>query len=298
VKAGAVAAALRAFAAERAPVGVVGALAAALSAGPWALVRGDGAAFLRGAVVTGLVLFILRAVDDLRSVAHDRLAHPGRGLPSGRIPRRPLAAGAALLGVTAALAGGPVLAAGLAALAAWYAAYFALVARVPPVARPPLVNAVFLGIPLGVAALAEARVGPATGLAGDPGLVALALFYWLSATGHDFAHEVHAADEAPAGPPTTPSASIGGRTAAILGFGCYAAAFAGGLAAARAAPSRGVTPHLFTGALVVLSAYLGLRLVRLVVHPCRERARRLYVAGVACFALPSLLLAADRLLGW
>lgn len=295
MRAGAVAASLRAFAAERAPVVVVALLAAALSAGPWALVRGDAVAFLRGALVTGLVLFILRAVDDLRSVAHDRLAHPWRGLPSGRIPRRPLAVGAALLAVGAALAGGPLLAGGLSALAACYAAYYARIGWVPLVLRPALVNGVFFAIPWGIGLLTAAPARPDAGPEGDA-LPWLAFFFWLAAIGHDYAHEVHAEGERPAGPPTV-AQRIGPRAAALIALGCYVAAGGAGVAVVETARASGITPALFAVALLLCFGWVGPLLARLVVVPSREHARRLYVAGVACFALPSLCLAADRLLG-
>jgi 4-hydroxybenzoate polyprenyltransferase len=286
-----IAGSLRAFTAERAPVGVVAPLALALSAGPWALARGDGMALLRAAAVLFLVLLALRIADDLRSLAHDRIAHPGRAVPSGRIAARPLAAGAALLLAAALVLGLPHLSLGLVLLAAYYAAYYAAAERIPLVLRPPLVNAVFLAIPPGVALLAHGAV------AGRSAQAALAACFWLSAVGHDYAHEVHAQDEMPPGPPTIPPV-LGPRRTAALGLACYAAACAAGLLAARAARVPGGWPPLFVASLVLLYGFVGILLVRLIARPCRERARRLYVSGMACFAVPSLALGLDHLLHW
>jgi hypothetical protein len=50
--------------------------------------------------------------------------------------------------------------------------------------------------------------------------------------------------------------------------------------------------------LVVLYGLVGILLVRLIARPCRARAQRLYVGGMACFAVPSLMLGLDHLLRW
>jgi hypothetical protein len=286
-------ASLRAFAAERAPVGVVLPLAVSLCVGPWTLAGGDGPALLRSVAVAFLVLTALRIADDLRSLEHDRTFAPERALPSGRIAARPLALGAALLFVAAVLLSAPRLSVGLALLAACYAAYYALGERVPVVLRPPLVDAVFLAIPLGVAALGGAVLAGGGSGAGRAAL--LGLCFWLSAVGHDYAHEVHAAAEAqPA--LRTPSRTLGPRLTAVVALGCYAGGWTAGMLAVRGAFGPGSWPPLFVASLVVLFGYVAVLLVRLIAAPGRGRARRLYVAGFACFALPSLLLGLDRLL--
>ncbi len=285
---------LRAFADERASVPVAGALALALCAGPWALARGDGPALTRAALVLFFVLLALRIVDDLCSVAADRLAHPGRGLPSGRIATGPLAAAAATLYAAALLVGGSRLAPGLLALGACYAAHYSLADRIPLVVRPALVNAVFGAIPFGVARLVAAD---ARGGADARAVAALALTFWLAAVGHDVAHEVHAQSERPPGPPTV-SATIGPRAAALAALGCYVAAFAAGVWSAGAVAARMGPPRLFVASLAVLSAGTLALLAALVARPCHGRARRLYVVGVLAFAVPSLMLGLDRLLSW
>jgi hypothetical protein len=301
VRAHGIAGSLRAFAAERAPAGVVAPLALALCAGPWALARGDGFALLRAVAVAFLVLVALRIADDLCSLADDRIAHPERGVPSGRIQARPLILGCGVLFVAALLVGAPRLTLGLAALAAYYAAYYLLASRIPVVLRPPLVNAVFPAIPLGAGLLAtgSAAEGAAipAGSSGTAALLPLALLFWLSAVAHDYAHEVHAREEAPPGAPTA-SRVLGPRAAAVLALACHAAACAAGLLAARLARAPGHWPPLFVASLGVLYIYVGVLLIRLVARPRRERARRLYIAGVACFAVPSLLLGVDWLLRW
>jgi len=81
-----------------------------------------------------------------------------------------------------------------------------------------------------------------------------------------------------------------------IGLGCYAGGCVAGLVAAHGALVPGSWPPLFVTSLAVLFGYVGFLLVRLMARPGRERARRLYVSGVACFAVPSLLLGLDRLL--
>ena len=298
-------ASLRVFAAERAPAGVVLALAVSLSAGPWALAEADGTTLLRSVAVLFLVLFVLRIADDLCSLDHDRIAAPERALPSGRIGARPLAVGAALLGAAAVALSAPRLTLGLGLLAAYYAVYYALVEWLPVVLRPPLVNAVFLAIPPGVLLLGggagtsgAAMVAGVQLLGGGAGAgraVFLGLCFWLSAIGHDYAHEVHAPEEEHSALRTC-SLVLGPRVVAGIGLGCYAGGCVAGLLAARGALGPGSWPTLFVTGLGACFAYVAYLLVRLIARPGRERARRLYVSGVVCFALPSLLLALDRLL--
>jgi hypothetical protein len=112
---------------------VVLALSVSLCAGPWALAEANGPALLRSVAVVFLVLIVLRIADDLCSLEHDRIASPERALPAGRIGARPLAVGAALLFAAAALLSAPRLTLGLGLVAAYYAAYYALVERIPVV---------------------------------------------------------------------------------------------------------------------------------------------------------------------
>ena len=280
---------LRAFTAERAPVGVVLALSVSLSVGPWALAGGDGPALVRSAVVVFLSLVVLRIADDLRSLEHDRIASPDRALSAGRIGATPLAAGAAVLFAAAALLSAPRMTVGLGLVCAYYAAYYAVVDRIPLPLRPPLVNAAFLAIPPGVGLL--------VGDSGAPEAWMLGLFFWLSAVGHDYAHEVHGLAEARPGVMTC-SRRLGSRLTAGVGAACYAGAFVAGLLAARGAHALGGWPPPFMAGLIILFGYVGVRLAGLIARPCRARARRLYVSGIACFAVPSLLLGLDRLLGW
>ncbi len=281
---------LRVFTAERAPIGVTLGLALGLCAGPWAMAGGDGAALLRSVAVVFLVLVVLRIADDVRSLDHDRIASPERSLPAGRISMRPLVAGASVLFAAALLLSVPRASLALGLLALYYAGYYALGQQIPVVVRPVLVNAVFLTIP--------ACVGLVGGDVRWRGVVMLGLFFWLSAVGHDYAHAVHAAGEGAAGVETC-SRALGPRRAAGIGLACYAGGCAAGLLAVRGAPALGGGdwPLLFLVGLTALFAHVAYLQVRLIAHPSRARARRLYVSGFACFAVPSLLLGLDRLLG-
>lgn len=281
---------LRVFADERAPAGVTLGLSFGLCVGPWAITGGDGPALLRVVAIVFLVLVVLRIADDLRSLDHDRIASPERSLPAGRIAVRPLVAGAAALFAAALLLSVPRLSLALGLLALYYAGYYALAERVPVVVRPVLVNAVFLVIP--------AAVGLMGGDVRRHGLAMFGLFFWLSAVGHDYAHAVHAAGESPAGVQTC-SGVVGPRLTAVVGLACYGGGCAAGLLAVRWAPALegGDWPPLFLAGLVALFAWVAYLLVRLIARPSRDRARPLYVSGFACFAVPSLLLGLDRLLG-
>lgn len=278
---------LRVFTAERAPIGVTLGLALALCAGPWALVRANGPALPRSVAIVFFLLVALRIADDLHSLGHDRTASPTRALPSGRISPRAITVGAVVLFVAALLLGLPRASLALGLLASYYAGYYALADRIPVVLRPPLVNAVFAAIP--------AMVGLVNGAIRLPSLAMLGLFFWLSAVGHDYAHEVHALGEAPVGEVTC-STVLGPRRTTALGLLCYMGALLAAVSVARDA--AGDRPVLFVASLVALFGYVAYLLARLIARPSRAAARRLYVNGFACCAAPSLLLGIDRLLGW
>jgi len=244
---------------------------------------------VRSVGVVFLVLVVLRIADDLRSLEHDRIASPERALAAGRIGARPLAAGAAVLVAAAAALSAPHLTLGLVLLGAYYTGYYAFAERIPFPLRPPLVNAVFLAIPFGVGLLGREASAIGTGLLG--------LFFWLSAVGHDYAHEVHALDEARPGV-TTCSQVLGPRLTAGIGAGCYACGCVAGLLAPHGTRALGDWPPLFVTSLITLFGCIAVLLAGLIARPGQRRARRLYVSGVVCFAAPSLLLGLDRLLRW
>jgi len=280
---------LKVFADERAPIGVTLGLSFGLCAGSWAMSGADGPALLRVVAIVFLVLLVLRIIDDVRSLDHDRIASPERSLPAGRISVRPLVAGAAVLFAAALLLSVPRLSLALGLLALYYAGYYVLAERIPVVMRPALVNAVFLAIP--------AAVGLMGGDVGRHGLALLGLFFWLSAVGHDFAHAVHAAGESPAGVQTC-SHVVGPRLTAVIGLACYVGGCAAGVLAVRGVPALegGDWPRLFLVGLAALFARVAYLLARLIARPSRARARPLYVSGFATFVVPSLLLGLDRLL--
>jgi hypothetical protein len=280
--------ALSDFAAERFPLRVTVPLAVALSAGPYALSGGGSAGFARSVLAVFLVLFVLRIVDDLRSVSVDRLLHPARGLPVGRIAVPALKAGAAclLIAAFAVSAGRPTIP--LTLLAAWYAVYFRSERHIPLVLRPWAVNVVFLWIPLHVV-LSGGHL--------DPSAVApVAAFFWLSAVGHDYLHDVRAATEAPVAPETC-GRCLGPRGAVLVGTVCFVGAFVAGAWLGLRGGGVSSAPPLFLASLAVLLPLVGYLAGRLMAHPSRARARPFYVTGFAAFVLPSALLGLDRLLG-
>jgi hypothetical protein len=279
--------ALRAFAGERFPVGVTLPLAVGVCIGPYAVAGGDWTRFLRVAGTAFLGLFVLRIVDDIRSVDEDRTAHPNRALPAGRIAVPPLVGGAYALGAVAVLLSAGWLTVGLASLVLWYAAYFLCAAHIPVVVRPVLVNVVFLAIPL--------WMDVSQGRLPSNWLIVLGLFFWLSAIGHDYAHSVHAPSESHTRLPSC-SDVVGGRNAAVIGLGFYVGAYVAGVWFAGGQIVGGQRFVLFLGGVTLLFALVVRRLARLIAHPCLARARRLYVSGFIFFLIPSCLLGIDRLL--
>jgi 4-hydroxybenzoate polyprenyltransferase len=282
-----IARALRDFAAERFPIGVALALSFALCVGPYAIVGGEWSVLPRAVAAAFLVLFVLRIADDVLSIDDDRVASPERSLPVGRISLPALWSGALALAVVALVVSFGWLSLALVLLALYYAGYFSVAERVPVAVRPVLVNVVFLLIPLSIGLLQGDVLRPVLWMIG--------LFFWLAAIGHDYAHSVHDESESTVGVATC-SRILGPRTAAAIGLACYVGAFVVGLLAGGLRGLEG--PHvLFLIGLTVLFAHVAFLCGRLIREPSRARARRLYVSGVCFFAVPSLLLGVDRLLG-
>ena len=176
----------------------------------------------------------------------------------------------------------------LAPLAFAYAAFFSVQQRIPVVARPPLLNAVFLVIPC--------FAGLLRGYGPVPSLLVLGAFFWLSAVGQDYAHAVHGEGESHP-EVLTVARAWGPRRTAVVGLGCYVVALAVGSSLVVLRPTDGwrMLPYLF--GLVLCFVALAPLLVQLIIEPCRKRARPLYVGGVVFFLVPSVLLGLEAVLG-
>jgi len=233
-----------------------------------------------GALATWLGLLCLRVADDLTDLERDRALHPQRGLPSGAID--PVRLRDANLGLAAALLA-------LETTSIWRLAFFVGACahslawyswreRVHPVARPFLSNLVF---PLAVLHGA----GPG---AWRPAIL-LALYAWLAAVAHEFAHNVRSPEEeGPLGPGY--ARALGARGTAVLGAALFATA---ALAAALLwlVLDR---PGPFGGALVAAAAGLSLFLARQLRGRGPASARSLYRAGIVFALMPALGLLVGR----
>ena len=272
---------LRRFVRERFPPWATVPLGALLYAAPASLGRPPPLEVAAGALATWLGLLCLRVADDLTDLERDRALHPQRGLPSGAID--PVRLRDANLGLAAALLA-------LESTSIWRLAFFVGACahyrvwfsygreRIHPVARPFLSNLVF---PCAVVHGA----GPG---AWRPAIL-LALYAWLAAVAHEFAHNVRSPEEeGPLGPGY--ARALGARGTAVLGAALFATA---ALAAAllwlvldRPAP--------FGGALVGADAGLSLFLARLLRDRGPASARSLYRAGIVFALMPALGLLVGR----
>ena len=228
-----------------------------------------------GALATFLGLLCLRIADDLEDLEADRALHPERGLSSGRIdPKRLRDANLALGAVLFAVESSSVwrLAFFLGACAFYRAWYAALKERVHAVARPFFSNVVF---PCAV----FHGAGPGAWRAAVP----LALYAWLSAVAHEFAHNVPSVEEEPASGPGFARA-LGARGTALLGIALFALA---GLATVRLWLGLG-RPRSLGVALVAAAGGLGFFLARLLREPGPARSRTLYRAGILFVLAPAL----------
>jgi 4-hydroxybenzoate polyprenyltransferase len=273
--------ALGRFTGERFPPWATVPMAALLYAAPASLGHPAPLEAAKGVLATFLGLLCLRIADDLEDIDHDRAFHPERGLCSGRIdPARLRDANLALGAALIALESSSVwrLAFFLGAYA-FYGAWYAFgKARLHAVARPFFSNLVF---PCAVLHGA----GPAAWRASAP----LALYAWLVAVAHEFAHSVRSVEEeATSGPGY--ARALGTRGAAVLSVALFAAA---ALAAVLVWLVLG-RPRAFGVALVAAVGGLGFFLAQLLRDPGPQHSRALYRAGILFGLAPALGLLLPR----
>lgn len=273
--------ALRRFTSERFPPWATVPLGVLLYAAPASLGRPAPLEAAAGALATWLGLLCLRIADDLTDLERDRALHPERGLSSGAIdPGR-------LRGANLALAMALLV---LESTSMWRLVFFIAACthyrewfsygreHVHPVVRPFLSNLVFP-----CAVLHGAGPG-----AWRPAIL-LALYAWLAAVAHEFAHNVRSPEEeGPLGPGY--ARALGARGTAVLGT----ALFAGAALAAMLLWLGLGRPYAFGGALVGATVGLSIFLVRLLRDRGPVSARSVYRAGIVFALVPALGL----LVGW
>ncbi|HTO96760.1 MAG TPA: hypothetical protein VMK66_06915, partial [Myxococcales bacterium] len=209
-----------------------------------------------------------------------RALHPERGLSAGAIDPGRLRK--VNLGLAAALLA-------LESTSTWRLAFFVGAGahclgwlswrqRVHPVARPFLSNLVFPCVVLHAA-------GPG---AWRPAIL-LAVYAWLAAVAHEFAHNVRSPEEeGPLGPGYARTLGAGGT--AVLGAALFAtAALAGALLWLMLD-----RPVVFGGALVGAAAGLSLFLRRLLRDRAPASGRSVYRAGIVFALVPALGLLVGR----
>jgi 4-hydroxybenzoate polyprenyltransferase len=228
-----------------------------------------------GVLAIFLGLLCLRIADDLEDLAHDRVFHPHRGLCSGRIdPARLRGANLALLAALFVLESSSAwrLAFFLGACGFYGAWYASVKARVHAVVRPFLSNLIFPCIVLHGAGLAAWRAS-----------VPLALYAWLVAVAHEFAHNVRTVEEdASSGPGY--ARTLGTRGTAVLSAALFAAATVAALVVWQILGR----PHAFGVAVAAAGAGLWFFLARLLREPGARHARALYRAGILFGLVPAL----------
>jgi 4-hydroxybenzoate polyprenyltransferase len=268
-------AALRRFASERFPPWATFPIAALLYAAPASLGHPVTLEAVGGALATFLGLLCLRIADDLADLERDRVLHPERGLSSGRIdPARLLDANLALGTMLVALESPSTwrLAFSLGACAFYCAWFSSWRARVHPVVRPFLSNLVF-----------PCAVFHGAGPGAWRPAVLLALYAWLAAVAHEFAHNVRSPEEEPRLGPGYAHA-LGAKGTAVLSLALFAAA---ALVVALLWLALG-RPRSLGGALVATVAGAGYLLARLLRDPGPQPARSLYRAGIVLALAPAL----------
>jgi len=256
-------------------------MAALLYAAPASLGRPGPLDAAAGVLATFLGLLCLRIADDLEDLDHDRLFHPRRGLCCGRIDAARLRdanlwLGAALLVLESSSVWR--LAFFLGACAFYSASYVLWRPRVHAVARPFFSNLIFPCVVLHGA-------GPFAWRTAVP----LALYAWLVAVAHEFAHNVQSVEEDVSSGPGYARA-LGTRGTAVLSTALFTVA----VAAAILLWTVLGWPRGYGVTLVAAVAGLGYFLARLLLQPGLRHARSLYRAGILFGLAPALGLLLPR----
>ncbi len=272
--------ALRSFLDERFPLKVGIPVALVLFGAPASLLGLDKLRLGVGLISCFLALLSLRIVDDISDMVLDVVAHPERGLVSGKIPVKRLEAFVAvslilILVLNSVFASFWLICFG----ASLYLAFYKQKKRVPLVLQPFLVNLVFLLIPI--------YSGLLKGESDLKNLLLMGLFVWTGAVAHDFAHSVHGLDEAVFKVETF-SSVLGPKRSARWAIFLYGFSVIFGILFWILADAGSV----FVVSLAIMSFIISFQCTRLYFNPKRFMARRLYVSGFLFFLIPLLSLTA------
>ncbi|NNG00035.1 MAG: UbiA family prenyltransferase [Desulfobacteraceae bacterium] len=265
---------------ERCPLPVMGLMAVMLNTAPAMISNLPWVTAVRHGLSIFIGLIMLRMVDDLADLPVDRLKHPGRGLVTGEIQKE-LLRRVAMAGIVLLLLLNPDLVhiAGFVGIGIFYGAFYKFKKYIPIWWHPLMVNIIFMLIPV-----------YAGGTMSRP-FVYLAVFVWLGAVAHDFAHSAHDFN----GGEQDPVGSLGrtaSRRAALLGVSGFGIASVAGLI--FWIDSGRPWGFLFT--LALMCVVILRPAVRLVRQPDAQNAGLFYVRGFLFFLMPMAGLIVDQLL--
>ena len=226
-----------------------------------------------GGVTSFLALLILRIVDDISDIKTDMVVSPERGFVSGKIDVNKLKK-SALLCFFLILFLNYTSSAFLTVLSVvvFYFTFYSFKGNIPYVLHPLFVNVIFPTLPLYAGTLKGGV---------DMSLILLAFFLWTAVIAHDYGHSVHGPSEGVEGVQSF-SNSLGAKKSAmlaVLAFVC--SSLTGFLFWIQS--DLGL---LFPLVLSCTSILIAKNSVKLLKHPVKAVARKLYISGFVYFLVP------------
>ncbi len=260
------------------------AISMTLFTAPFLLVEQPPINWFIGIAATFLILLGLRCADDLTSLEEDAVSHPERGLITGKINKKDLAAWLICLQAIVFLisTAGPQKIIYL-IMVFYYAVFFLLKKTIAFILRPFFSNAIFLFLPY-YATIADT-------VHFNHSIASLGLFSWAGAIAHEFAHNVHGPGENRTILQSYQNL-IGAQNTSILSFSFFLLA----IVFAWFFWNFTKQPHGFIAFLILASLYLGYLYCRLFNHPCNKNAKAFYISGFAFFLLPQCAFIVDTFL--
>ena len=220
------------------------------------------------------ILLILRIADDLSDIQLDRILHPERGLPSGKINLPHLKKAAAVLGGGLIIINRGWLVSSLIFLGiGWYFLYFKNKAKIPIRYQYLLTNLIFFLIPFYDRLAGSADI--------DYSTLWLGLFIGFSVVAHDIAHSIDDPVESKL-PILAATARPSPIVSSILAAGGYLLAGVSGIVFFISADH----PVIFLLVFILTSIQIGALLLKLIRQPVSMIAHSFYVTGFIYFLLP------------
>lgn len=231
-----------------------------------------------------LGLLCLRIVDDVMSIDVDRVMHPDRGLPSGKIRLSNLRSFMTVIVLIILIINyfwGQF--SGIAIMTIYYGLFFKFKYKIPLLIRPFFSNMIFFGIPGYVYYVESSQISYVHMLLG--------LFIWLTVVAHEFAHSVHGDKENTQLGILTYSKILGARGSALLSLLFFFMASIVGFIFWFNANK----PKLFFIMLLITGFHIGYLEFNLIKEPVQKKANPFYIYGFTFFLLPCMGLIIDSL---